>query len=414
MADTEGVLKNALDLMGFEEFEGKMLVVVPEQASIPQARQEFDDTGNLKDPKLEERVRNVGRQVARFAYAVLLDRPGPPSSLRIGEISTPRHRGGEALVRVFATSLNPVDYKVATQGYEGWNYPHVLGVDVAGVIEMLGEGVTSWKPGEFYHTTWRRDGSYAEFNVAPAHTFARIPDRIAFVDAATLPCAGLTAYSTLYRRLHVREGDIVLVHAAAGGVGGLAVQLAKAAKAFVMGTCSAPNKQYVLELGADEVIDYRAEDVFQRAKAIAGNRGIDAAVDCIGPSNRVDNLGLLGPEGGLACIAGIPDLSVVADLPYSISIHDIGLGGVLISPAFRRRQEDLGRMATELMTLVQDGKIRPTVTEQIALESISAGTGTSRGGTCPRQNRCLSQSRRGAANVSLAAHNESPLRNREK
>jgi NADPH:quinone reductase len=304
--------------------------------------------------------------------AVLLDRPGPPSSLRIGEISTPPPRDGEALVRVFATSLNPVDYKVAAQGYEGWNYPHVLGVDVAGVIEMLGEGVTSWNPGErvFYHTTWRRDGSYAEFNVAPAHTFARIPARISFVDAAALPCAGLTAYCALYRRLHVREGDIALVHAAAGGVGGFAVQLAKAAKAFVIGTCSAPNKQYVLELGADEVIDYRAEDVFQRAKAIAGNRGIDAVVDCIGPSNRVDNLGLLGPEGGLACIAGIPDLSVVSDLPYSISIHDIGLGGVLISPTFRRRQEDLGRMATELMTLVQDGKIRPTVTEQIALESI--------------------------------------------
>ncbi|HEY5743168.1 MAG TPA: zinc-binding dehydrogenase [Terrimicrobiaceae bacterium] len=304
--------------------------------------------------------------------AVLLDRPGPPSSLRIGEISTPRPRDGEALVRVFATSLNPVDYKVAAQGYDGWNYPHVLGVDVAGVIEMLGEGVTSWNPGErvFYHTTWRKDGSYAEFNVAPAHTFARIPDRISFVDAATLPCAGLTAYSALYRRLHVREGDIVLVHAAAGGVGGFAVQLAKAVKAFVIGTCSAPNKQYVLELGADEVIDYRAQEVFQRAKAIAGNRGIDAVVDCIGPSNKVNNLGLLGPEGGLACIAGIPDLSAVADLPYSISIHDIGLGGVLISPAFRRRQEDLGRMATELMTLVQDGRIRPTVTEQIALESI--------------------------------------------
>jgi len=84
----------------------------------------------------------------------------------------------------------------------------------------------------------------------------------------------------------------------------------------------------------------------------------------------VDNLGLLGPEGGLACIAGIPDLSVVPDLPYSISIHDIGLGGVLASPAFRRRQEDLGRMATEMMALVQDGKITPIVTEQITLESI--------------------------------------------
>jgi NADPH:quinone reductase-like Zn-dependent oxidoreductase len=82
--------------------------------------------------------------------AVLLDKPGPPSSLRIGEISIPRPGVDEALVRVCATSLNPVDYKVAAQGYEGWNYPHVLGVDVAGVIETLGEGVDfmeSWGPG---------------------------------------------------------------------------------------------------------------------------------------------------------------------------------------------------------------------------------------------------------------------------
>jgi NADPH2:quinone reductase len=240
------------------------------------------------------------------------------------------------------------------------------------VIEAIGEGVVSWNRGDqvFYHTTWRKDGSYAEFNVAPAHTFARIPEGISFVDAATLPCAALTDYCALYRRIHVREGDMVLIHAAAGGVGGFAVQLAKASKAFVIGTCSAANAEYVRELGADEVINYRSEDVFQRAKAIAGDRGIDAIIDNIGPSNGVDNLSLLGPEGGLACIAGIPDLSVVADLPYCISIHDIGLGGVMASAAFRRRQEDLGRMATELMTLVQVGKIRPTVAEQITLAAI--------------------------------------------
>ena len=80
--------------------------------------------------------------------AVLLDKPGPPSSLRIGKISTPRAGVDEALVRVCATSLNPVDYKVAAQGYEGWRYPHVLGVDVAGVIETIGEGVVSWNRGE--------------------------------------------------------------------------------------------------------------------------------------------------------------------------------------------------------------------------------------------------------------------------
>src|SRR5208283_3492680 len=248
----------------------------------------------MRRKKLREfAVANVGSNLMK---AVLLDKPGPPSSLRIGEISTPRPGVDEALVRVCATSLNPVDYKVAAQGYEGWNYPHVLGVDIAGVIETLGEGVDSWNLGDrvFYHTTWRKDGSYAEFNVAPAHTFARVPEGIFFVDAATLPCAALTAYCALYRRLHIREGDIVLVHAAAGGVGGFAIQLAKAAKAFVIGTCSAPNTQF----------------------------------------------------------------------------HDIGLGGVLASPAFRRRQEDLGRMATELMALVQDGKIRPTVAEQITLEAI--------------------------------------------
>src|SRR6202047_4009714 len=91
---------------------------------------------------------------------------------------------------------------------------------------------------------------------------------------------------------------------------------------------------------------------FSGAKTIAGDRGIDVIIDNIGPGNGVDNLGLLGPEGGLACIAGIPDLSVVPDLPYCISIHDIGLGGVLAAPAFRRRQEDLGRMATEVMAPV--------------------------------------------------------------
>jgi NADPH2:quinone reductase len=176
-----------------------------------------------------------GQRLIRLPTATIYRLPsGPPSSLRIGEILIPRPGVDEALVRVCAASLNPVDYNVAAQGYQGWHYPHILGVDVAGVIETMGEGVVSWNRGDqvFYHTTWRKDGSYAELNVAPAYTFARIPEGISFVDAATLPCAALTAYCALYRRLHVREGDIVLVHAAAGGVGGFAVQMAKVAKAI--------------------------------------------------------------------------------------------------------------------------------------------------------------------------------------
>ena len=178
------------------------------------------------------------------------------------------------------------------------------------------------------------------------------------------------------------------MHAAAGGVGGFAIQLAKAAKALVIGTCSEPNTQYVRELGVDEVINYRAEDVFQRVKAIAGDRGIDAIVDTIGPSNGVDNLGLLGREGGLACIAGIPDLSVVPDLPYSISIHDIGLGGVLASPAFRRRQEDLGRNRVDGAGTGREDHTDRGRTNYVG--SNSKGIGTSGRGACPRQNSCQS------------------------
>jgi NADPH:quinone reductase-like Zn-dependent oxidoreductase len=307
--------------------------------------------------------------------AVLLNAPGPPSSLRIGEVEDPAPSAREVLVRIHAASLNPVDFKVAAIGSNLWRYPHVLGVDAAGVIEQVGAEVTDWRPGDrvFYHTTWRRAGTYAELNTVPSHTIARIPESVRYVDAAAIPCAGLTAYSSLYRRLHCKSGDLVLVHSGSGGVGGFAIQLAKRAGAIVVTTCSAASADYVRKLGADEVIDYRQESVFERAGDIAGPRLFDAVIDTIGPKNGVDNLRLLAPEGGVAFIAGLPDLSGIDDLPYSIAIHDIGLGGVLVAPQFRRQQEDLAKMASEMIALVQRGDIRSTVSRVIALEDIPQG-----------------------------------------
>jgi NADPH:quinone reductase-like Zn-dependent oxidoreductase len=101
--------------------------------------------------------------------AVLLDAPGPPSSLRIGELADPAPSSDEVLVRVHAASLNPVDFKVAAIGSELWSYPHVLGVDAAGVIEQVGVNVTGWRPGDrvLCHATWRREGTYAELSTVP-------------------------------------------------------------------------------------------------------------------------------------------------------------------------------------------------------------------------------------------------------
>jgi NADPH:quinone reductase len=310
--------------------------------------------------------------------AVLLDAPGPPSSLRIGERSDPIPSDEEVLVRVHAAALNPVDYKVAAIGSELWSYPHVLGVDVAGVIDQVGGHAKGWRPGDrvFYHATWRRPGAYAELNTVPSHTIARIPASVSYVDAAAIPCAGLTAYSALHRRLHCRSGDIVLVHSGSGGVGGFAIQLAKRVGAMVVATCSAANADYVRRLGADEVIDYRSEDVFNRAQEIAGPRLFDGIIDTIGPKNGIDNLRLLAPEGGVAFIAGIPDLSRIDDLPYSIAIHDIGLGGVLVAPHFRRQQEDLAKMASEMIALVEQREIISTVSSIISLEKIPKNLAT--------------------------------------
>jgi NADPH:quinone reductase-like Zn-dependent oxidoreductase len=310
--------------------------------------------------------------------AVLLDAPGGPESLRFGAIADPVPGPEEILVAVQATSLNPVDYKVAAMGSDLWRYPHVLGVDVAGVVVEVGANVKGWKPGDrvYYVTTWRRPGGFAELHTVPAHTVAEIPESISFTDAAALPCAGLTAYCALHRRLHVKSGDQVLVHAGSGGVGGFAVQLANRAGAKVIATCSAANRDYVRDLGAAEVIDYRTEDVFRRAEELAGPQMYHGIIDTIGPRNGVDNLRLLAPEGGVAFIAGLPDLSAVDDLPYAIAIHDIGLGGVLVAPQFRRLQEDLGRMASELIALVASGEIRSTVSTVISLAEIPKALAT--------------------------------------
>jgi NADPH:quinone reductase len=304
--------------------------------------------------------------------AVLLDKPGRPATLRIGELNDPMPTEEEVLVRVRAASLNPVDYKVAAIGSERWSFPHVLGVDAAGVIEKVGAKVKDWRPGDrvFYHATWRRPGTYAELHTVPGHTIAEIPGSVNDVGAAAIPCAGLTAYSSLYRRLHCKSGDLVLVHSGSGGVGGFAIQLAKRVGATVVATCSAANVDYVRGLGADEVIDYRTEDVFKRAQEIAGPRLFDGIIDTIGPRNGVDNLRLLAPEGGVAFIAGIPDLTGIDSLPYSIAIHDIGLGGVLVAPEFRRQQEDLAKMAAEMIRLVERGEIRSTVSSVVSLEEI--------------------------------------------
>ncbi len=303
--------------------------------------------------------------------ALVLDKPGSFDYLHLAEMPQPEPGPGEVRVQVAAAGLNPVDYKLMGGGHPAWRYPFVLGLDVAGVVDAIGPGVAGWQPGDrvLYHGNLARPGGFAEYAVTVAHTMARVPDAVSLTDAAALPCAGLTAYQAIVRRLHLQAGQSILVHGGSGGVGGFGVQLAAHIGAAVISTCSPRNADYVAGLGAQHVIDYHREDVTQRVMAITDGRGVDAVVDIVGRESATEALGLLAFGGGLACIEALPDFTRWHMFDRALSVHELTLGGAYGS-GDRRAQDDLARMGAELVALVADGSIDPLISEVVALDAV--------------------------------------------
>ena len=210
------------------------------------------------------------------------DEFGGPEVLHLRDVPRPSPIPTEVLVRTHAAGINPVDWKTREGGGMASQLgqpPYVLGWDVSGVIEEVGFGVTTLKPGdEVYGMPWfpRAAGGYGEYVTAPARQFARKPTSIDHLHAAGLPLAVLTAWQVVVDTAHVRDGDRVLVHAAGGGVGHLAVQIAKHLGAHVIGTASAGHHDGLRALGLDEVVDYRE----QRFEDVVSD--VDVVVDLVG------------------------------------------------------------------------------------------------------------------------------------
>ncbi|MGW3112278.1 NADP-dependent oxidoreductase [Streptomyces sp. NPDC001091] len=231
--------------------------------------------------------------------AISQDEYGTPEVLKETELPRPEPGLSEILVSVRAAGLNPTDWKHRATGLFLGRLPLVLGWDVSGVVEAVGYGVTLFKPGDevFGMLPYPYGvGSHAEYVTGPARAFAHKPDSIDHVQAGALPLAALTAYQALVDTAQVRPGQRVLVHAAAGGVGHLAVQIAKARGAYVIGTASEPKHEFLRSLGADEVIDYRAGD-FRDAV-----RDVDVVLDPLSGDTRVRSLDVLRPGGVLVSL----------------------------------------------------------------------------------------------------------------
>ena len=289
--------------------------------------------------------------------AVCIYAYGGPDVLRYDDIPRPHPGAGEVLVRIHAAGINPVDWQIREgrlQEMLHYTFPLVLGWDFSGVVESLGTGLTRMKVGDevFCRPDIARDGAYAEFIVVRESEVALKPRAVDHLHAAALPLAGLTAWQTLFDAGKLAAGQRVLIHAAAGGVGHLAVQLAKGKGAHVIGTAAERNHDFLRQLGVDQVVDYnteRFEDVV---------RPVDLVLDTIGGETQDRSWKVLKPGGILVSIVRPPKAEIAA-----------GLG---VRSAFVFTQPNAGQLA-EIATLVDAEKLKVIVETILPLSDATRG-----------------------------------------
>lgn len=221
--------------------------------------------------------------------AILMTAPGDTDVLQLQEVPKPEIRSNnELLIRLKAAGVNPIDTKLRSRGtYYGDNYPTILGCDGAGIVEQLGSDVSRFKEGDevyfCYGGIGGHPGNYAQYATVNEHFVAHKPKSLDFIHAAAAPLVLITAWESLFDRATLQEGDTVLIHAGAGGVGHVAIQLARIAGASVATTISAGDKaRFVGTLGAEKVIYYKDQDFVQEILNWTEDEGVDYALDTVG------------------------------------------------------------------------------------------------------------------------------------
>jgi len=291
--------------------------------------------------------------------AILLHEYGPPEVMGVEEVAKPEPIPTEVQVRVHAAGVNPVDFKTrAGQGMAGLlgEPPLRLGWDVSGVVSEVGGGVTRFKVGEeVFGMPWfpRQAGAYAEYVTAPSRHFAAKPHALSHEEAAALPLAGLTAWQIVVDTVQLEDGADVLVHGAAGGVGHLAVQIARARGATVFATARAEQADWLRRLGVERTIDYRNE----RFEDLVAD--LDAVIDFTGGYGE-RSLPLLRPGGMLVSVpSGVPQ--EVLDLAAHSNRRATG---ILVEP------DPVGLAG--LSHLVENGQLQVRVDRVFDLEDVAA------------------------------------------
>lgn len=285
--------------------------------------------------------------------AIVIDRYGGSDELRVRDMPLPDLGPTDLMIKVFAASVNPVDWKIR-EGYLkesiSYRFPLILGWDAAGIVSAVGPEVTCFSIGDkvFSRTDIRRNGTYAEFVAVDEKYVARMPANLSFEEAASVPLVGLTAWQALVDLSGLTEGNRVLIHAGSGGVGSFAVQLAKSRGASVTTTCSTPHLSFVRSLGPDQIIDYTRTDFREM-------RNVDIVFDTVGGEVYRDSFQVVRPNGVLVSILEQPDRERMEKT------------GVRALYLFMKSD---GKELAQIAELLEKGKIKPTVGRTFPLEEV--------------------------------------------
>ncbi|AZV62689.1 zinc-dependent alcohol dehydrogenase family protein [Peribacillus frigoritolerans] len=290
---------------------------------------------------------------------------GDPSVFQLEEVSKPELKPGHVLIQVKASSVNPIDTKVRAGAVPAVapEFPAVLHGDVAGLVSAVGEGVTEFKVGDevfgcaggFKGT----GGALAEFMLADADLLAHKPKNLTMEEAAALPLVAITAWEALFNRAHLVPGQDILIHAATGGVGHVAIQLAKWQGATVYTTASSQEKLEIgTRLGADVTINYREESVHDYVLKYTDGKGFDVVFDTVGGENLDRSFEAAAVHGTVAAIAArsTHDLSPVHS--KGLSLH---VTFMLLKILNKDMHKQYGEILKKVAKVVEEGKLRPLV-----------------------------------------------------
>ena len=301
--------------------------------------------------------------------AFMVERYGDQAGVRAGEMPEPRVGADDVLVRIHAASVNPLDLKLRDGEFKAilpYPLPLVLGNDFAGVVVRAGSAVTRFAVGDEVYARPGKDriGTFAELIAVHQDDVAVKPTTLTMEEAASLPLVALTAWQALVERAHVRPGQRVLIHAGSGGVGTIAIQLAKHLGAYVATTASTAKADLVKGLGADIVVDYKRQ-AFETVLD-----GYDVVLDTLGGQTLKKSLRVLKPGGTVIGIAGPPDAAFARELGAH-AILRLAMSALSHPTRRRAKRRDVtysflfmrasGDQLRELTRLVDDGTIRPVV-----------------------------------------------------